>query len=522
MAIIPTLLKTIDLPYTSASSYFFKPPYLYAKVDGGTYNDPTCVIYRTNINTDTTTVVYSGGVVLSSSYMNFGAFFVYNDELYYLGTPTYYGRTNLNIVNLTRYTNTITTVPSASYSNYTYNAYILDNKVYFSHKAAPSGGTPTTRLYELNMDTLEVKTIISASGSYYQCAGYYGALTGTNKTTTPLPRTSSDYVSTGTALDRQLIKSGELWYSFKDGFFASIDINTLAEQSILNVEGAAPLYVPDTNKYLIVNKGVLTIYDLTDYRITYDFKDNEGNILSTLTDKPPITNINLNSVENGVTLVISFLDKTTQEVYFEVPQIEGAIFYGLNTVPNSKKAIITSGDNTVYISQDTTFYPVYQAYKPPSTVFQVTLYQNSAEPNRVDKTNYLTDVGSLFGAFREESSLVNMNIIIQQATIPSFNYVYISILNRYYYVTDIASVRYGLWRIRLEVDVLMTYKDAIRQCVGFCERNEFQFNDNIIDRNRVIEQGADVSVTPVTNELFTASGGSVVVQGFGLKSYTIE
>lgn len=527
MAIIPTLTKTITLPYTSfnTSSVFYSTPYFYVRVDGGSTSSPTCVVYRTNINTGTTDVVYSGSSILTKSYMSHGAFFVYNDELYFLGTPTYYSVSNINIVNLTKSQTTTTTISSGTgYNNYTYKAYVLGDKVYFSHAGGGNGQDFTSKLCELDMKTKTTTIISSYRGiTATETAGYYGSLLGNKKSIVPLPRTSSDYTTTGVVTDRQLINSGNEWYSFRNGYFASIDINTLIETPILNISsGTSPLYFKDSNKYLIAYNGTLSIYDLTDYRITFDFKDNDGSIFETLNDKPPITKINLNYVGVGVTVVITFLDGTEQEIYFEVPQIEGQQFYGLNIVPNAKEAIIVSGDNTIYLSNNTSFYPVYQTYRPPSRTFQLNLYKNTSTPNRVDKTNYITQIGTLYGAFRDETSVTNMAITIQTTDVPTFNYVYIPIFARYYYVTDIRSIRQNLWEISLSVDVLMSYKNAILNCKGFVDRNEFEYSENIIDNKRVIEQGYDVEQSTISNELFDKGlqGDSFVVTGFALKSYS--
>lgn len=314
-------------------------------------------------------------------------------------------------------------------------------------------------------------------------------------------------------------------YILSNGSLNRINKTTLVESTLLitdlGVSGSFYSY-GSNGIYFLDNTNLYIIEDI-EYNLTYDIKSADGSITyATFTDSAPITKALFGFDGNTVSYILTTLTGNITGQY--TPEvIEGKQLIGYGASPNSKKTSIAINRETdVDIRTDFVFYEVFGRYRPPDTTFQLNLYQNSAEPNRLDKTDYLTEVGSLLGAFRQESSLVSMNIIIQQTNVPLFNYVYIPTLNRYYYVTDIASVRYGLWRIRLEVDVLMTYKDAIRQCVGFCERNEFQFNDNIIDRNRVIEQGADVSVTPVSNELFTDSGGSVVVQGFGLKSYTIE
>ncbi len=146
--------------------------------------------------------------------------------------------------------------------------------------------------------------------------------------------------------------------------------------------------------------------------------------------------------------------------------------------------------------------------------FSITLYKNTAEPNRLDKTNYLTLVNSLNGEFREENSITSLSIVIEYNKVPDFNYVYIPTFNRYYYVDDVISVRTNLWEIILSVDVLMSFKDAIKSCNGFVERNEYTSNPLIIDNKRVIEQGVDIEVKTVNNDVFVSDEPTFVLTGF--------
>ena len=57
----------------------------------------------------------------------------------------------------------------------------------------------------------------------------------------------------------------------------------------------------------------------------------------------------------------------------------------------------------------------------------------------------------------------------------------------------------------------MTYKEAILNCNGFVDRCESDFNANIIDKKRVIEEGNTIEVDTVTNELFTNTSGTYIM-----------
>ena len=93
--------------------------------------------------------------------------------------------------------------------------------------------------------------------------------------------------------------------------------------------------------------------------------------------------------------------------------------------------------------------------------FTISLFKTASENNRVVKV--LTDEKQLSGELRNQTSVLNPNIRIESAdNISTYNYAYISEFGRYYYITDIVSVRTNCWVVSLRCDVLMSYKDEIQ------------------------------------------------------------
>lgn len=84
------------------------------------------------------------------------------------------------------------------------------------------------------------------------------------------------------------------------------------------------------------------------------------------------------------------------------------------------------------------------------------------EKNKLNKTfnNQRTYRGNL----RQEASITNPQIIIEAENLSLFNYMYIPQFGRYYYITDIVSIRNNLWSVFGKVDVLMSFKDGILSC----------------------------------------------------------
>ena len=184
-----------------------------------------------------------------------------------------------------------------------------------------------------------------------------------------------------------------------------------------------------------------------------------------------------------------------------------------STLKINEVGVENKGNGVLYLKSSTYVPPEPKPPKPVVTKFQIHTYKSSAEQNRVDKTNFLTADMIISGVLREASSLIHPSITFTSDIIPTFNYVYIPIFNRYYYVTDITSIKNKLWQMSLTVDVLMTYKEALLACTGYIDRNENEYNGLIPDGMISLEKGEVIEKTVVPNELFVDGFGSYVLQG---------
>lgn len=122
--------------------------------------------------------------------------------------------------------------------------------------------------------------------------------------------------------------------------------------------------------------------------------------------------------------------------------------------------------------------------------FNIVFYQNTAEPNRVDKTSFLTSIETLTGTLREPSSIINPSITIQRTNVPNYNYAYIAQFNRYYFIAPngITSVGKNLWKIDLQCDVLMSFKTGILALSAVVGRQENNYNAYLIDTLLPVEK----------------------------------
>lgn len=89
----------------------------------------------------------------------------------------------------------------------------------------------------------------------------------------------------------------------------------------------------------------------------------------------------------------------------------------------------------------------------------ITLSQNISENNRLTKT--LLNAREVNGTLREECDVENPKILFESKDLINFNYAFIPLYNRYYFVTDWKVVRNGLMTATFSVDVLMSFKEQI-------------------------------------------------------------
>lgn len=100
----------------------------------------------------------------------------------------------------------------------------------------------------------------------------------------------------------------------------------------------------------------------------------------------------------------------------------------------------------------------------------ITLCGCNDEKNVIDKVTYMPF--NVNGALRNESSIVNPVFEVEMETPADYNYAIIPEFKRYYFITNITSIRMGLWRIYLHVDVLKSYADQIKSCRAILANSE--------------------------------------------------
>lgn len=104
--------------------------------------------------------------------------------------------------------------------------------------------------------------------------------------------------------------------------------------------------------------------------------------------------------------------------------------------------------------------------------------ENSSPSNKVDKS--VADIATATGVLREGTSVVDPEVeiesVLEQDIISRVNYARIEAFHRYYFVTDITLDITGLWLFTMHCDVLMSYRDSIKQQNAVVARQERRYN----------------------------------------------
>lgn len=87
----------------------------------------------------------------------------------------------------------------------------------------------------------------------------------------------------------------------------------------------------------------------------------------------------------------------------------------------------------------------------------VKIYNNKSNKNIVNKK--IEEIQKITFKFKDDTDITNPILILQ--SYKTGNYCYIPDLKRYYFIDKIELMNGGFYKLYLEIDVLMSYKDEI-------------------------------------------------------------
>jgi hypothetical protein len=113
------------------------------------------------------------------------------------------------------------------------------------------------------------------------------------------------------------------------------------------------------------------------------------------------------------------------------------------------------------------------------------LYKVSCDPHTVDKTDYITETAAVTGTIRGDLD-VQRPIIDVEGDVSGYNYAELN--DRYYHIDSCNRLRTGLSVVRMSVDVLWTYKDAIYTLPAVASRSYRLVNAYLPDDQQRVRQ----------------------------------
>lgn len=123
-------------------------------------------------------------------------------------------------------------------------------------------------------------------------------------------------------------------------------------------------------------------------------------------------------------------------------------------------------------------------------------YRQYSDNHELNKS--LSYVGIIQGIFNHSINVKNIIIDLNNYT-NNFNYVWIPILRRYYYVDSVELISSNFTRLHLKEDVLMSWKELIKQQSAFVSRYENSNNDNLVDSRLPLEDVKTIEMLSFTN-----------------------
>lgn len=131
----------------------------------------------------------------------------------------------------------------------------------------------------------------------------------------------------------------------------------------------------------------------------------------------------------------------------------------------------------------------------------IKLYYTDSENNVVNKSlnNEFTITNVVF---KQQTDVLTPLIILSfDNTIFNYNYVYIPNLNKYYFITGIECLSNNTFTLKLKVDVLMTYKNAITNFDVIINRGEnINHNEYISDSENILQNNENVITCAFPNQ----------------------
>lgn len=141
--------------------------------------------------------------------------------------------------------------------------------------------------------------------------------------------------------------------------------------------------------------------------------------------------------------------------------------------------------------------------------FNAVLQTNNSPANKIGKS--ITDLATATCVLKEGTSIIDPVFILELETMPTaLNYMTVSDFGRCYFVKDITNTHAKIYEVTCHVDVLESFKTAIKACGAICAKNETVWNMYLNDTNYKCYQNPHV-ITKVFPSGFDVSNFTYVL-----------
>ena len=491
----------------NTSLCFFEDDYFYRYYYEFPYSSHVKLyLYKYSLDGSLISYIYSGSFKLTTSVQNFYSKLIVDkfNKIAYVVMKWIDGnvfRSGYHAFNYTLMTNV-----NSEWSEFT-NLYSQSRDIIYSNDGVNAYDVNGYNVADFGLFRIDISQIDATSPNIIK----YKLTSNIYNTTGTLKRIENKLYILGGSYG-----SGGKIYNIDDGTIEDVELN----YSFTTID--TDFNIADSTVSIHSNSSPFNIvqFDIVIYSNQYKIYNNNGLVeYANYRGQAPIVSLKFEKKENNA---IEYTIRTEEKniIGSYITQTPNNLtLLGYSSLPNSSVVQYPlDREINISIKASKDLYEVYGMDIPVISAFDIYLYKNSAEQNRVDKSLYLTRIGIVSGTLRDDTSITNMAIKFEYPGIIDFNYVYIPIFNRYYFVNDVISLRNNIWNINLSVDVLMSYKDAIYNLEAFIDRNENVKDNLIVDKNRAIDEGYDYEVDTVENSIFDTTIFDYVLTGLILSS----
>ena len=118
---------------------------------------------------------------------------------------------------------------------------------------------------------------------------------------------------------------------------------------------------------------------------------------------------------------------------------------------------------------------------------EVQFFYNVSDPRCINKT--LIEGNTFEGQARDQISIMNPVVMFDTEDIIKYNYAYIPEFERYYSIDNIVAYRNNLYEVTMTVDVLMSFRRDILNCVAVVDKQAMSENgDEYIDDGSLVTE----------------------------------